>query len=235
MNSVRLYYIKHQGKNDLAKIDAMRVQQWLSELSNQKQASIQRLIHYRNRVTSLAGLRLLRLCAQDEGISNFKLSDVMYPDTGKPFWKNNKDYFDFNISHSGNLIVIVASSALRVGVDVEQIRLLKRLSFKRVMSADELAEIQQTPVLFFDLWSKKEAVVKAADTVGLARMSDVSLMQNMAVLDEQQWFLKSINLDDQYAVNMATSKAVDELIVKQIKIKNLTAKRKSRVACPRAG
>ena len=221
MNSVRLYYIKHQGENDLAQIDAMRVEQWLSALSSQKQASIQRLIHYRNRVTSLAGLRLLSLCAQDEGFGNFKLSDVQYPDTGKPFWKNNNDYFDFNISHSGNLIVLAASATLKVGVDVEQIRHLKRLSFKRIMSADELAEIQQTPVLFFDLWSKKEAVVKAADTVGLARMSDVSLKQNMAVLDEKQWFLKSINLDDQYAVNMATSKVVDELIVKQIQIKNL--------------
>jgi 4'-phosphopantetheinyl transferase len=221
MNSVRLYYIKHRGKNDLAKIDAIQVEQWLSALSSQKQASIQRLIHYRNRVTSLAGLRLLSLCAEDEGIRNFKLSDVQYPDTGKPFWKNNKDYFDFNISHSGNFIVIAASATLKVGVDVEQIRLLRRLSFKRVMSADELAVIQQTPVLFFDFWSKKEAVVKAADTVGLARMSDVSLKQNMAVLDEKQWFLKSINLDDQYAINMATSKAVDELIVKQIQMKNL--------------
>ncbi len=221
MNSVRLYYIKHEGENDLAQIDTIRVQQWLSALSSQKQASIQRLLHYRNRVTSLAGLRLLRLCAQDESISNFKLSDVLYPDTGKPFWKNNNDYFDFNISHSGNLIVIASSATLKVGVDVEQIRSLKSLSFKRIMSADELADIEQTPVLFFDLWSKKEAVVKAADTVGLARMSDVSLKQNMAVLDEEQWFLKSINLDDQYAVNMATSKVVDELIVKKIQIKNL--------------
>ncbi len=221
MNSVRLYYIKHQGKNDLAKIDVIQVQQWLSALSNQKQVSVQRLIHYQDRVNSLAGLRLLHLCAQHDGIKNFKLSDVQYPDTGKPFWKSNNDYYDFNISHSGNLIVIAASATLKVGVDVEQIRLLKRLNFKRIMSADELARIKQTPELFFDLWSKKEAVVKAADTVGLARMSDVSLKQNMAVLDEEQWFLKSINLDDQYAINMATSKAVDDLIVKQIQIKNL--------------
>ncbi|RKZ69468.1 MAG: hypothetical protein DRQ44_03045 [Gammaproteobacteria bacterium] len=221
MNSVRLYYIKHQGESDLAQIDAIQVEQWLSALSSQKQASIQRLIHYQDRVNSLAGLRLLRLCAQDEGIKNFKLSDVQYPETGKPFWKNDKDYYDFNISHSGSFIVIAASATLKVGVDAEQIRLLKRLSFKRIMSADELADIEQTPALFFDLWSQKEAVVKAADTVGLARMSDVSLKQNMAVLDEEQWFLKSIKLDDQYAINMATSKAVDELIVKQIKIKNL--------------
>ena len=221
MNSVRLYFIKHRGEDDLTQIDAIRVQQWLSALSSQKQASIQRLIHYHNRVTSLAGLRLLSLCAQDEGIKDFKLCDVQYPDTGKPFWKNNKDFFDFNISHSGNLILITGSTTLKVGVDVEQIRQLTCLNFKRVMSAAELAEFQQTPMLFFDLWSKKEAVVKAADTVGLARMSDVSLKQNMAVLDEKQWFLKSINLDEQYAVNMATSQAVDELIVKQVQIKNL--------------
>ena len=221
MNSVRLYFIKHRGEDDLAQIDAIRVQQWLSALSSQKRASIQRLIHYHNRVTSLAGLRLLSLCAQDEGIKDFKLCDVQYPDTGKPFWKNNKDFFDFNISHSGNLILITGSTTLKVGVDVEQIRQLTCLNIKRVMSAAELAEIQQTPMLFFDLWSKKEAVVKAADTVGLARMSDVSLKQNMAVLDEKQWFLKSINLDEQYAVNMATSQAVDELIVKQVQIKNL--------------
>lgn len=221
MNSVRLYYIKHQGENDLAQIDAIRVKQWLSELSNQKQLSIQRLLHEQNRITSLAGLRLLKLCAQDEGFRHFKLSDVFYPDTGKPLWTNNNDYFDFNISHSGNIIVVAASTAIKVGVDVEQIRLLKRLSFKRVMSVSELADIEQAPALFFDLWSKKEAVVKAADTVGLARMFDVSLKQNMATLDEKKWFLKRLNLDDQYAINMATSKAVDELIVEQIQIKDL--------------
>ena len=221
MNSVRLYYIKHQGESDLAQIEALQMEQWLSELSDNKQASIQRLIHYQNRVTSLLALRLLSLCAQDEGIRHFKLSDVQYPDTGKPFWRNN-NYFDFNISHSGNLIVITTSATVKVGVDVEQIRQLKRLNFKRVMSSDELAEIKKTPVLFFELWSKKEAVVKAADTVGLARMSDVCLKQSMATLDEEQWFLHSINLDNQYAVNMATSKFVDELIVKQIQLKHLT-------------
>ena len=119
MNNVRLYYIKHQGESELAKIDAMRVKQWLSLLSRQKQASIQRLLHYPNRITSLLGLRLLSLCAQDEGIRSFKLSDVRYPDKGKPYWKNDHNCFDFNISHSGCFILIIASTTLKVGVDVE--------------------------------------------------------------------------------------------------------------------
>lgn len=221
MNSVRLYYIKHQGENDLAQIDEILAKQWLSELSIQKQASIQRLLHYQNRVTSLAGIRLLILYAQDEGIRNFKLTDVQYPVTGKPFWENNNAFFDFNISHSGNLILMTASATLKVGIDVEKIRQLKNFNFKRVMSADELAEIEQSPVLFFDLWSKKEAVVKAANTAGMTRMRDVSLKHNMAALDGKQWFLRNIVLDNQYAINMATSNVVDELIVKKIQIKNL--------------
>ena len=221
MNSVRLYYIKHQGEDDLAQIDAMQVEQWLCALSSQKKVSIQRLLHYRNRVTSLSGLRLLNLCAQDEEIRGFKLSDVENPETGKPFWKNDDVSFDFNITHSGNLILLVASTTLKVGVDVEEIRPLKRLSFKMVMSPDELAAIQQQPTIFFDLWSKKEAVVKAADTPGISRMSDVILKQDQAVLDDELWWLKTIDLDKQYAINLATSAAVDELIVKQVLLANL--------------
>ncbi len=221
MNNARLYYIKHQGENELTDIAAARVKQWLSLLSRQKQASIQRLLHYPNRITSLLGLRLLSLCAQDEGIRSFKLNDVQYPDKGKPFWKSDNDCFDFNISHSGNFILIITSKTLKVGVDVEAIRKLKYLNFKMVLSADELLEIKQTPLCFFDLWSKKEAVVKAADTIGLARMRDVSLNEDIAILDEAQWFLKNIKLDNQYAINMATSKIVDDLIVKQIRLEDL--------------
>ena len=221
MNTVRLYFIKHRDERDLAQIDTMLEEQWLSELSSQKQASIRRLLFYRNRMTSLSGLRLLNICAQDEGLENFKLSDVQYPEAGKPFWENNNVFYDFNISHSGNFILVAASTTLKVGIDVEEIRPLKRLSFKRVMSADELVQIQQRPILFFDLWSKKEAVVKAANTVGLACMSDVKLKQDVAMLDGKTWYLKSVDLDKQYAINLASSDPADELIVKQLQLADL--------------
>ena len=221
MNTVRLYFIKHRDESDLAHIDTMLEEQWLSELSSQKQASIRRLLFYRNRMTSLSGLRLLNICAQDEGLESFKLSDVQYPEAGKPFWENNNAFYDFNISHSGSFILVAASTTLKVGIDVEEIRPLKRISFKRVMSANELVQIQQRPGLFFDLWSKKEAVVKAANTVGLACMSDVKLKQDVAILDGKTWYLKSVDLDKQYAINLASSDPADELIVKQLQLADL--------------
>lgn len=216
MNSVRLYYIKHQGENDLAQIGANTVENWLQQLSEQKRSSVLRLVHMKNRLTTLLGLQLLDSCAQIDGVKDFNLNDVQYPETGKPFWKHDNVFYDFNISHSGNFIVVAASASLKVGVDVEEIRELNRLNFKMVLSEDELEKIQQTPTSFFELWSKKEAVVKAADTAGLARMRDVKLNQEIAVLDETQWYLKNINLDANYAINLATSEPVDDLIVQQI-------------------
>jgi len=94
-----------------------------------------------------------------------------------------------------------------------------------VLSADELAEIQQTPDRFFDYWSKKEAVVKAANTTGLGRMRDVQLRKNHAVLDNKKWYLKNIELNapllNQYAIHLATSEPVDEVIIKQILLSEL--------------
>ncbi|VAW52644.1 hypothetical protein MNBD_GAMMA06-1171 [hydrothermal vent metagenome] len=221
MNSVRLYYIKHQGEDDLAQINALLIEQWLAALSAEKQAAVQQLLHYNNRVTSLLGLYLLNRCASDEGVSNFKLCDVQYPDTGKPFWQQGNFFYDFNISHSANFIIVAASTTLKVGIDVEQIKILKNLNFKRIMSADELAKIQKTPSSFFDLWTKKEAVVKAANTTGLARMGAVELKQDSATLDGEEWHLKKINLDDEYVINLASAELVDELIVKKITLAQL--------------
>lgn len=221
MNSVRLYYIKHQGENDLAQMGVNTVENWLQQLSEQKRSSVLRLVHMKNRLTSLIGLQLLDSCAQVDGVEGFNLCDVQYPEAGKPFWKHDNIFYDFNISHSGNFILVAASRSLKVGVDVEEIRELNRLNFKMVLSEDELEKIQQTPASFFELWSKKEAVVKAANTAGLARMRDVKLNQQIATLDDTQWHLKNISLDDSYAINLATSAPVDDLIVQQIPLTSL--------------
>ncbi|VAW53192.1 hypothetical protein MNBD_GAMMA05-1124 [hydrothermal vent metagenome] len=221
MNSVRLYYIKHAGESDLSQIDSNLVEQWKLSLSVRKQDAIQRLLHHRSQVNSLAGLRLLKQCAKDSGLSNFDLKDIEYPEAGKPFWKNEGGFLDFNISHSGDFILAATCQSASIGIDVEKIKELKRLNFKMVMSPQELTQIREQPMLFFDLWSKKEAVVKAADTVGLARMGDVNLNADSAELDNKEWQLKTIDLDEAYVINLAASKHIDEVIIKQIQLTQL--------------
>lgn len=226
MNSVRLYYINHNGKADLARVDDKQVDRWLSELSMSKRESVRRLINIDDRITSLFASQLLKMCAHDEAIDDFHLCDVVYPETGKPNWQGTQGCeLDFNISHSDKYVVVAASTSVKIGVDIERVRELRNLNFKMIMLPDELKLIRETPSLFFELWSKKEAVVKAADTSGLSRMRDVVLTENKAMLDGASWLLRSIKLDaqldEQYEGYLATSAPVDELKIKHILLEDL--------------
>jgi 4'-phosphopantetheinyl transferase len=223
MNRVRLYFVSLKIDSSWAQISNTLFHQRLSELSLQKQDSIQRLINEKDRLSSLFGLYLLKRCVQDEEIPDFQLSDIKYPESGKPYWHRESSHgFDFNISHSEDLILVAMSKTLKVGVDIEKRRNLKRLNFKMVMSAEELEKIQQTPDMFFDLWSKKEAVVKAADTAGISRMRDVILENERAMLDDVCWYIKTIDklikLEEKFSAHLATSQPVDELIIKQMSL-----------------
>lgn len=226
MHKVQLYFIKQQADKNWSETNKSLTDQWLLELSSEKRASIQRLRNESDRLSSLLGLRLLKLCALDEKLTQFQLQDVQYPETGKPFWRSqSNDNYDFNISHSDNLIVVAASRTLRVGVDVEKIRKLKNLNFKMVMRPEELTQIRQTPDLFFNLWSMKEAVVKAANTTGIARMRDVQLDEEQAILDGLCWYTKAVDkllgMEGQFAIHLATSQLPGELIIKQMTLDGL--------------
>ena len=226
MNSVRLYYINHNGKADLIKVDDNQTDKWLSELSLLKRESVMRLINKDDRMTSLLASQLLKLCAHDESIDDFRLCDVDYPEAGKPYWQSKRRVdFDFNISHSDKCVVVAASASVKIGVDVEKVRQLKNLNFKMVMQPEELKLIREKPHLFFELWSKKEAVVKAADTNGLSRMRDVVLTENKAMLDGVSWHLRSIKMgaqfDERYEAYLATSAPVDDLKIKNILLEDL--------------
>lgn len=221
MNKVRLYFVKTPTGNNRCQINDALSDQWLPELSPQKQASIQRLINEKDRLSSLLGLCLLKRCTIDEKIQDFQLSHIHYPESGKPYWNSTSIHqFDFNISHSDGLIVVAMSKIMKVGVDVEKVRRLKNLNFKMVMLPDELNKIRQVPDMFFDLWSQKEAVVKAANTSGIARMRDVYLNNDRATLDDVCWHLKSLNKqiapEEKFSIHLATSQPVEELILKQM-------------------
>jgi 4'-phosphopantetheinyl transferase len=70
---------------------------------------------------------------------------------------------EVSVAHSGALVVIAATSAGRVGVDVEQVRPIDHLSL-----SDEPGEapLDRGLASFYTLWTRKESVLKATG-VGL--------------------------------------------------------------------
>jgi phosphopantetheinyl transferase len=60
---------------------------------------------------------------------------------------------------------------------------------------------------FIDLWTRKEAVIKASG-IGLKGLSKVSTQTNLSAHDEQgDWYLHRLDLDDDYIAHVATDRA----------------------------
>jgi len=92
-----------------------------------------------------------------------------YQKYGRPALVGQRDRcLDFNVSHSGKLVLLAVARARNVGVDVEQIRAdidADKIA-ERFFSPDEVRMLRslpgdERPQAFFRCWTRKEAYVKA--------------------------------------------------------------------------
>ncbi|MDQ0176610.1 4'-phosphopantetheinyl transferase family protein [Bacillus chungangensis] len=102
-------------------------------------------------------LNIIRTCPQC-GKSHGKPRLVMHPD----------DHLQFNVSHSGNIVIMAVTVENPVGIDVEQIdpRLSAEELIKKVLSPSERQVLFQLPKEervqhFYTYWTRKEAILKA--------------------------------------------------------------------------
>jgi 4'-phosphopantetheinyl transferase len=85
---------------------------------------------------------------------------------GKPILCDHTLYF--NLSHSANKLVIAVSDLDNIGIDIEQVKPRNTLHeiARRVLSVTEFTAWSHLPtseqlLIFYQLWTKKEAFVKA--------------------------------------------------------------------------
>jgi phosphopantetheinyl transferase len=116
--------------------------------------------HPYKKLQHLAGRYLLT-----ELFGDFPLQEILIADTRKPFLENER--YHFSISHSGNFAAAIASTAQRVGVDIELVTSRIRNIAEKFLNDDEkkymetLADVPQIQLeLTTVYWSAKEAVFK---------------------------------------------------------------------------
>lgn len=130
----------------------------------------------------------------------------------KPLLINDwKSLFDFNISHSGEY-VLIAISDNSIGIDIEQYEYDFKL--KQVMqltfSDSEILYInkQDSPSrIFYKLWTRKEALLKA-NSGGLSNMIKYipcinEVIDYMPIISFENWRVNSFYLDEQHPASVA--------------------------------
>jgi len=149
---------------------AARISAFVKTLSEDETARAARFHFDRDRDHFIAGRGLLRAVLARYVGGNPSQLKFDYAPKGKPALSTSyrSHRLEFNVSHSGELILVAVAHDLEVGIDVEQIRPCADYeciagSFFTQPECETLRNLEEPQKLpaFFRLWTCKEACLKA--------------------------------------------------------------------------
>jgi 4'-phosphopantetheinyl transferase len=112
---------------------------------------------------------------------------------------------DFSVSHCDGRVLCALSTDGPVGVDVEAVGHLQAKDFPLYLSAAERDWAGQSARHFYSVWTRKEAVVKAAGTAGLAAVRGVDTLAGAqrAAFDGQTWHTAEVPVGRGHVAHLA--------------------------------
>jgi 4'-phosphopantetheinyl transferase len=156
--------------------DSSTLSELASLLSTEERARLERFRVRDDQRRFLAGRGLLRILLGAHLRGPAGELEFKYSSAGKPYLapRAGVPMVHFNVSHSGNLVVLAFHPAGEVGVDLEEMRPHSDLEgvAERIFSAEEFRQWKalEEPgrhAAFFRLWTRHEASMKALG-LGLA-------------------------------------------------------------------
>jgi 4'-phosphopantetheinyl transferase len=212
-------YFAHSG----SAVSGGLEQEYLAMMPPGIRASILHYKRWQDRQATLFGklllLRALRITFHDTGMKKFQSLEVTRD--GKPFIPGGPE---FNISHSGEMVVLAVIRSGAVGIDIEEIRAVNIEEFSRylpeVANLHEKYDADQVNNLFFDCWTQKEAVLKGYGKGLLAPLEQVVIKEGTALFYETTWFTKKLRIDEGYCCHVATDKPLKDVAVERVNLMN---------------
>ncbi|WP_345246377.1 4'-phosphopantetheinyl transferase family protein [Nibrella saemangeumensis] len=176
----------------------------MQRLPHDVRESIESYIHEKDRKSRLLGKLLLQEGLQILQVSPSWMYQIKKTVLNRPVISAP---IDFNISHSGRLVVCVVSNECKVGIDVEQYQKLNLLPYRSCCTHSEWTALTLSPdpwKSFIELWTIKESVSKA-EGLGLQMPFNRIRVENGIVVSDKnnKWYTKKILLDTAYACTLA--------------------------------
>lgn len=212
-----IYYIK--GFDPFSAIEEKNL---LKLLTAEKARSIQRLVFPKDRSRSLYGLLLIRKILADQGIKDFDLQHIEHIKHEKPLINlaHNPHGIDFNISHSGEVIVGTCISNAIIGIDTEILQNKQHKLSSRFMTKEEMAFVGDSEERFLSLWTQKEALIKVDPKGRLMQLKNIQIdnNNNTGRINNRQYHLHPFKISKSTFTHIACSKPIDlnKVIFKRI-------------------
>ena len=144
------------------------------------------------------------------------ISNLRYTVYDRPFLDEK---LDFNISHSGEYVVCAISRTSHVGIDIERIHQVDLDDYESQWTKKELDGIvnaNHPHTVFFDWWTRKEAVLKASGLGLNIELNKIDITTELVTVNDGTWYLQKFNISHGYSCHLATSKAEESIVSKAI-------------------
>ena len=186
----------------------------MSGLSHFMQCEAMKYANRHQQQLTIAGKLLLQKL-----LNHFKLNDelmlqnLQFDNFSRPYF-NYK--FDFNISHSANIVVCAASITTKVGIDIEKIQAVQVENFTDYFTIDEINTIISSNdkyYAFYKTWTKKEAFIKAIGKGVHAELSTINTLSDVIEFDGVHYYLHPVPIEKGYICYLATTAKDAEISV----------------------
>lgn len=189
----------------------------LSMIPKDIKDSINRYQQKRDRLHSLCGkLLLLKMLKESSLAERLDLSMLKYTAFKRPYFDHR---FDFNISHSGSYVVVGGTFAGKIGIDIEKINPVDPLEFRNVLTEIEIEMLINNPnkiELFYQMWTKKEALAKALGKGLNLSFSQIESTAEHIIVDQMKFNFLQIPLIPGYAFALALNSRLEDIRIHEV-------------------
>ena len=186
-------------------------------LSQKEREKAEKFLREKERVSSILARGILRILLSKYSDENPQDIIFHYSDAGKPFIDAS---IDFNLSHSGEWILLAFGTQRAVGIDIEKVNFKRNVLAvaERYFSSKEVECIKQSenPIKqFFNFWAQKEAYIKACGSTLFQELSDCVVplpTKNVPNLGTKgDWFFQTLEISPEYAAAVVTNRSFEQI------------------------
>ncbi|QSB25097.1 4'-phosphopantetheinyl transferase superfamily protein [Flavobacterium sp. CLA17] len=190
----------------------------LLHFSEEYQHKIKRFRRWQDAQLSLLGRILLFKGMKELGLSYPRDKKVHYTRYNKPYFEDH--VIQFNISHSGEIVVCAITDATEIGIDIEIITDVAIDDFKIQMTKNEWNKISNSndqKNAFFEYWTQKEAVIKAHGHGLTIPLQSFEIIDNQTRIQGEKFYLKEIKIDEKYKCTISSKTTMNAIMLKNIR------------------
>jgi 4'-phosphopantetheinyl transferase len=186
------------------------------------QKEISKYYLFNDKKIRLIGKLLLRKAIIDTGYPISHLEEFERDANNKPHIKKWKS---FNISHSGNFVVLCFSDDSLVGIDIEKkdytVDIESLCSFFCDTEIRMIKQASNKIDFFYNIWVRKEAVLKAIGIGIVDGLNKFHCIFDKVETMHGNWFLRKILLEENYITYLASNSIIEEVNIMKVNRKCL--------------